>query len=56
MLEHGGQYWGSGSQHELMALEPFQALHHNPGVFTVFTCMGSLSMAASTGDLAASMN
>jgi hypothetical protein len=29
MLEHGGQYWGPGSQHELMALEPFRALHHN---------------------------
>ncbi len=56
MLEHGGQYWGSGTQHELMTLEPFRALHHNPEVFTVFTCMGCLSMAASTGDLAASMN
>ncbi len=29
MLEHGGQYWGSGSQHELMTVEPFRALHHN---------------------------
>ncbi len=51
MLEHSDQYWGSGRKHELMTLEPFRALHHNPGVFTVFTCM-----AASTGDLAASMN